>query len=235
MSMGSFRAFAVVLITFLLNTFAAGAAETATSDDAGAPTIPPTRVDTIGGYHFGLALGFIAFEPAAERRGGIGGGAALHFTGGIALWDRIPMHVGFGALVPRDRAPIYQEGVFCEVDENGLEICGEPEVGKSSVSGGYLSFETGYQHRLRLSSSVALVPAGLLGYLWNVSAFSRAVGCKECQSFPVDVNASGGYVAPLLRVAFGTHGAVALSVRTNWFMAGDLRHMTLFGLEFGAP
>jgi hypothetical protein len=213
----------------------AGWARAAPDDDESSSSGPPPRTGTIGAYHFGIAMGFADFERSAEQRGGIGGGSVLQITAGIALWDQLPIHFGFGPLAPSDHAPIFEKGTFCTTDADGVESCSEPSVGRSTVSGGYLNVETGYQRRFRLSPAVALVPAGLFGYLWNSERLSRSVRCEGCRSFSIDVDASGAYVSPSLRFVLGDPWAFGVSVRTNWFLTGDLQQMTLVGLEFLAP
>jgi hypothetical protein len=210
-------------------------ASAASDDEAGSSSGPPPRTGTVGAYHLGIAIGFVDFEQSAEQRGGIGGGSVAQITAGIALWDQLPIQVGFGSMAPSDHDPIFEKGPFCGIDADGVESCSEPRLERSTVSGGYLNWETGYQRRFRLSSAVALVPAGLLGYVWSSGRLSRTVGCEGCRSFSVDVDASGAYFAPSLRFVLGDPGAFGLSVRTNWFLTGDVQQMTLVGLEFLAP
>ena len=68
------------------------------------------------------------------------------------------------------------------------------------------------------------------------SGLKRGISsCSDCPSQSLDASAIGAYLAPFFRVTFGRQGLIGLIARSQWFMAGDLTQMTVFGLEYGAP
>lgn len=189
----------------------------------------------LSAYYLGFAGGPLYAKSSAHAFGG--GGYALAFTGGIAFLNEIPLNVSVGG-VSLDDAATYTESVQdCYYVDGMYTNCGDPHDESSKISGGYFSFDSGYQRRFELSKVVYLVPGLLFGYQFSINRLRRGVDCAGCQELPVpNTNLNGAYVAPTVRVSFGRRGGfIALSIRSQWYVTGDLLGATLFGVEAISP
>jgi hypothetical protein len=185
------------------------------------------------GSFVGLELGVVAARSPTAKRAGIGPGLALGASLSGVLWDQVL--IGFGGLYlkPSDRQQFSERVVNC--NEAGGD-CGNPHDVDSSISGGQVRFELGYQHRFRPARIASIVPGLWLGYAQNVERLTRGIPtCDDCSGEDLHIRSSGAYIAPFVRTTFGSTGSFALSLRSQWFATGDLLHMTLFALEFGEP
>ncbi len=185
-----------------------------------------------GGF-MGLEGGIVAAQSAAAKRAGIGPGVALGVSAAGVLWDQVLIGVGGVFLGPSDRQKFSELVVSCAAQ--GVD-CSNPREADSSISGGQLRFELGYQHRFRPVRIVSMAPGLWLGYAQDIEGLQRGIpNCNDCSGEDLNIRSSGAYVAPFVRATFGGTGAFALSLRSQWFVTGDLLHMTLLGLEFGEP
>jgi hypothetical protein len=142
--------------------------------------------------------------------------------------------LSIGALVFKDRKPISEVVVDCTTLHGSPINCGDPYTKESTVGGALIALDTGYQHRFRPWHSASVLPTALMGYAWNLGGLSREIGCDGCKEVPVrGVDASGLYVGPALKITFG--GFLALGLRSEVFLTGDLAHRTILDLEVGSP
>ena len=51
----------------------------------------------------------------------------------------------------------------------------------------------------------------------------------------MDIDIDGAYLMGLLRMTFGQAGIASAMVRSQWFLTGDMRHITSFGVELLSP
>ncbi|HVU03664.1 MAG TPA: hypothetical protein VHE30_18020 [Polyangiaceae bacterium] len=194
------------------------------------------RKGTLPSYFIGLAGGFSSFRPSAESRGGIGGGGGIGLSAGLALWDQLTLAIGFGRLIYDDKRSFQDLVVECQSVGGTPVGCSNPEERSSVVAATYFDFDVGYQTRFRPGKSVSLVPGAFVGYLATPGGVKRGVQCDDCAEYDVPgVSAKGAYVGPSFKVTFGRKGSIAVGVRSQIMLTGDLAHMTLIGVEGGAP
>jgi hypothetical protein len=97
------------------------------------------------------------------------------------------------------------------------------------------TFEVGYQHRFRPWHAGSLSPGAMFGALHAFGGLKRGVNCDGCRSVKLDADLDGYYLSPFLRLTFGSVGEMALIVRSQWFITGDVRQATVLGFEYGLP
>jgi hypothetical protein len=190
----------------------------------------------LSSFALGFYLGPSRLKGPAAQRAVAGPGEATLFTLALSLWDELALGLTAGRVVPRDRKPFSEVVVECTTYYGFTEGCGDPHSAESDIVATTLSVETGYQRRFRPWRPVALLPAVLVGYTWNPGGLSREiVACDDCKKVPIGgVSARGAYVAPTFKVTF-LSGFLALGVRSEIFLTGDVAHRTMLGLELGAP
>jgi len=201
---------------------------------AGEPLPKLPRSDVFAAYYLGFAIGPASLDASAERVAAAGSGVAYGLSLGMAFGHEFPVNLAFGTVMLKDRQPFSEFVVTC-TQVASSSVCGNPDSQESTINGDYLQLDAGYQPRLQLSDSVALLPGMLVGYLWNGS-FERGVLCDGCDAIRIDgVSTDGAYVAPTVRVVFTEAQFLALSARWQWFLSGDFNHLPVFGFEFLAP
>jgi hypothetical protein len=196
-------------------------------------TCSTPRPDVVSA-NLGFDVGYATMESASARKIGVSYGAIfgdLRF--GIAIWDLLVLNTLAGGIAPKDRDS-FEESVQ-ECDKYIMYSCSEPYSEESSVSALFVALELGAQYRLRPWRPVSFVPGLLLGQTLGLGNFTRGVGCEDCKSVDLDASASGTYIAPFFRVTIGNRGAVAATLRSIWFLSGDLEQATTLGAEIGLP
>jgi len=195
------------------------------------------RPGTLSGGALALDVGLISLHSAAAQRGQIGSGGTVDIRLSFAFWDQWLLGIMGGGLLPSDHAPFEQRVVDCQT-VNGTQVgCDDMARNqKSTVSNGFLGLETGYQHRFRPWRTSSLLPKVIVGYAQRLSKLSRGVNCDGCKSIPIeDVNTSGVFLAPAFAVTFGATGELAVGVRSEWYLIGDLAQRTMLDFELGLP
>lgn len=194
------------------------------------------REGFLSGVYGALDLGIMALDAEAEARVGAGPGVSLQLRFGIEFWDHVLAALAFGSLWPNDRRPFSELVVDC-TEINGVNVgCSDdPHEQSSSVSATFLGFEIGVQRRFRPAQSVSLTPGLLLGGSTDLGGLTRAVDCDGCREVRLDADVAGWYLGPFFRVTFGKMGAVAAILRAQWFLTGDLMHVSTLGIEAGLP
>jgi hypothetical protein len=199
--------------------------------DTRAPGWGFTRSDYVSALYIGLAAGPTSTKNQAPMQAGFAGELTL----GVAFWREIPLTIGVGAANLED--PLASPGGLQPCDANGT--CPVWHDASSRILGQYFTINTGYQHRFQVWDAVYFVPGALIGYQAGVNQPHASTTCDDCpeQRIPIpDASLDGMYLAPTVRASFGQNGGfIALSVRSQWFVTGDLLQTTLFGLEFIAP
>jgi hypothetical protein len=197
------------------------------------PVLP--RGEAIAAYSIGFGAGLVSLRDGAQNRIEAGSGPALRFTAGMAFWHEIPINLNLGQVFLKDRQAFTEFVVTCTQYGNTDLGCSNPSSQESTIQAFYGSVDTGYQHRFQFSSSVALVPGALIGYQWS-GALKRGVQCDGCKSLPVDgASLAGAFVTPTLKFVFTNAQFLALTARSEWFLSGDVKQMTTFGLDVFAP
>jgi hypothetical protein len=195
-----------------------------------------TRTGTLSGGYVGLDLGLFAVKKAVREKVGMGFGPGVHLRFGPVFWDHLRVGAGVGFYTPMDKRPTTEITQRCDSIENVTISCEEPSPQGSTISGGFMTLESGYHHRFRPWRTSSLVPALALGYLAPFARPKRAVDCSGCpDGVPLDVHTGGIYVAPSFHVTFGADGYFALVMRSELFLTGDFAHATTLGVEFGEP
>lgn len=199
-------------------------------------TCSTPRQGVLSGGYFGLDVGYATIAADAADADGIGPGAGVHFRLGFEFWDHLFVASGIGGLLLSDRAPIYEMVVDCTSVNGQVVGCGDQahEQG-SNVSATLLLAEVGLQHRFRPALTLSWLPGIAVGYQRALSDLSRSVDCKGCTSIDLDASASGVYLGPFFRVTFGNLGAIALIVRSQWYLTSDVIQMSSLGIECGLP
>jgi hypothetical protein len=207
-----------------------------------ADTIDPSanwtpRDGAVSGGFLGLELGAVSVSDRLETRTGLSGRVTYALRLGIAFVDQLIVQGAFGGFTFNDAHAFSTDVVDCQGSDPDTAVCDDdPHEAASTTTTTYLTAEAGYQYRLR-SSWASLVPGVVLGYLGNTSEIVRGImRCVDCPGEAVEgVDLSGGYLAPFVRFTFGGSGTFAISVRSQWALAGDLGHMLVFGLDVGEP
>jgi TPR repeat protein len=194
------------------------------------------RPGIVSGGFFGIDVGYLVLDEAAAQRISAGNGVAVNGRLGIAMWDQLLVTLSFGGLHPADQAPISELVVTC-TEANGVRLeCGDPHELDSVLKGGYASYELGYQYRFRPLKRWSIAPAALVGYMTMFNGLRREVECEGCPGGkPLPISLDGAFLTGLLRMTFGQAGLWSVMTRTQWFLTGDTRHITSFGVEFLAP
>ncbi|HEY2407294.1 MAG TPA: hypothetical protein VGI10_14890 [Polyangiaceae bacterium] len=196
----------------------------------------PNRSGTPSGIYLGFEGGIASLRSGARERGRIGFGSTLGARAGVAFWDQLAFNVAGGGLWFADKEPFSELVVDCQTVSGVTVGCGDPTNQQSRVTGGFLSLETGYQRRFVASRSISLLPALMLGYAQRLGKLKRGVQCDGCRQVPIqDIDTSGAYLAPEFRVTLSQSGAFALSLRSEWYLTGDLTQRTLLAFELGMP
>ena len=187
----------------------------------------------LSGGFAALDLGVLGLSKSARARAGVGLGIAGQLRVGAEFWDSLSLATSIVVLTPRDRRPIKVPVIDCTSVGGTVIGCGDEVSDQESVvQGGALSFEAGYQVRLQFQDRAWLLPTLLLGYQQNVSTLERKVTCGGCpDAQKLDLVTSGMYLAPAMRVAFGEKGWWALGLRSQWFVTGDVTHISLLSIE----
>lgn len=219
--------------------------------DEGAPDVVPApaqpgpaaatgdgtpRTGVLSSYFLGIDAGFLSFDPSARETvvGEFGGYFGLRL--GVALWDQWAISMGFGGMFLKDTNPFKETVTDCTYLNGNLVSCEGQSEQESTIRADGLSFESGYQRRFRPWPSSSLLPGLMVGYAFSVGGIKRGVDCEGCQSFTVaDLTADGVYVAPSFRITIGESGFIGLSIRSQWFLTGDLRQLTTMGIDLGWP
>lgn len=207
-----------------------------------ADTIDPAanwtpRDGGVSGGFLGLELGAVSVRDRLEAHTGLSGRVTYALRLGIAFVDQLIVQGAFGGFTFNDAHAFSTEVVDCQGSDPDTAVCDDdPHEAESTTTTMYLTVEAGYQYRLRWSWA-SLVPGLLLGYLGHTSEIVRGImRCVDCPGEAVEgVDLSGGYIAPFVRFTFGGSGTFAISVRSQWALAGDLEHMLVFGLDVGRP
>ncbi len=194
------------------------------------------REGTPSGGYLAVDLGFVTPRSATADRVGIGSGFAANIRIGVEFWDQLVLGIGLGFFNFSDERPTSQSVVNC-IYENGVKtVCDtSPHEEKSDVTAWAGILEAGYQRRFRPSRGVSLTPGLLMGLQLSTRMSRGISNCRDCSSSDVDASASGAFLSPFFRVTFGREGTVALVLRSEWFVVGDLLQTTVFGLEYGLP
>jgi hypothetical protein len=188
-----------------------------------------------GGF-IGLDAGLLALQQSARRREGLGLGFAGNLRGGFTFWGALNVNLGVGVLIPSDERPFSEMVVSCSSVGGALVDCeDDPHSLDSTVGGGVLNVEAGYEVRISPWLYPDFVPQLYAGYQANIATLERSVSCSGCSDGDqLDVATSGLYVAPALRITLDSERLWAIGVRSQWFVTGDVKQMTLLGVEFGA-
>jgi hypothetical protein len=202
---------------------------------AAAQLLDLPRGEAIAAYSMGFGAGFTSLRPAAQDRIQAGPGEVFRFTLGMAFWHEIPINLNLGQVFLKDRQPFSEFVVTCTTYGNTDLGCSNPSAQESTIQGFYASLDTGFQHRFQFLPSIALVPGALFGYQFG-GKLTRGVQCDGCKSLPVDgASLDGAFIAPSLKFVFTNTQFLALTARSEWFLSGDVRQMTTFGLDVLAP
>ncbi len=204
----------------------------AAEEEAEAAARTPRGDQPFSGYFFGIEVGVGSLRSGVAAEAGVGPGLVLGLSAAVELWDHLLIGAGGFFFGPSDQRQFSTQVTGCEA--NGGP-CSDYST-TSSVSGGLLRFEVGYQHRFRPFRAASIVPGAWLGYAQSVEDLHRGiVNCVDCPGESLSIRTSGAYVAPFVRVTFGRTGRFALSLRSQWFATGDILQMTLLGAEIGLP
>ncbi len=111
---------------------------------------------------------------------GLGLGPAFQLRLGAELWDQWILGFAAGVYAPSDKRPTSEIVVTCTRVEGQEVGCDPPARQESGVTGGMLSFESGYQRRFRPWLSSSFAPGALLGYTVMPKPPKRGVGCEGC-------------------------------------------------------
>ncbi len=194
------------------------------------------REGTVSGGYVGLDVGLLTLTDATEQRVGAGAGPAAQLRLGLELWDRLVAGVGLGFAQLADHAPISDQAVDCDVTAGIVTSCDDaPHTGKSVVRALFFSLEAGVQERFRPSSRVSLAPGISLGQNLGLGSIKRVVECDGCRTQRLDGSGRGTYVVPFFRVTLDRVGYMAATLRSAWFLGGDLQQLTTLGFECGLP
>jgi hypothetical protein len=153
---------------------------------------------------------------------------------GFEFWDALFVGAGMALAEPKDRAQFSQEVARCAEPGPPASGCDEPSAEKSSITMPFFSVEAGAQHRFRLFPSSSFLPGLALGRTFG-AGMSREINCAGCRSDALGGSATGSYLAPFFRITFADYGLFAATVRSAWFVAGDLQQLTTLSFEIGQP
>lgn len=195
------------------------------------------RDGTPSGAYLTFDLGAMSPKGAAADRVGIGTGPAAQVRLGFEFWDQLVVGIGGAFLDFTDRRPTTQSVIVCTKINGADAGCDqEPSLAKSDVRAGAGSLEVGYQKRFRPSHTKSVSVGVMAGYLETFGNLTRSITfCDDCTKTTLNADASGAYASPFIRVTFGHMGEVALVLRSQWFVTGDLLQFTTLGVEIGAP
>lgn len=195
------------------------------------------RKGVLSGGFVGFDVGYAEPHAQARERASIGKGALIDVRLGLEFWDQLLVTLSFGSFHFKDKAPTSELVITCEEYQGVTLSCDdEPYAQKSVVRGGHVSYEAGYQYRIRPHKKFSIAPAALVGYLALFRGIVREVVCEGCpDGQDLDLALDGAYLAGLLRITFGRVGFVSFMVRSQWSLTGDLRQVTSFGFEAFAP
>lgn len=187
------------------------------------------------GAFIGLDTGASILETDAKRAAKVGPRAlTVGFRTSLALWEQVVLGVGMKLLDFSDRAPTSELVRDCQTVNGRIVSCDGPRTEKSDVQTIMLQYELGYQPQFRFADdTLRLSPALLLGYTHTLGPIERKVACVDCpegEELPLSVSAP--YLAGGLELAFPWAIGFALSVRSQWFLAGDFKHTTTCGLGY---
>jgi hypothetical protein len=174
----------------------------------------------------------INYKPAVSTRTGLNGGWGVGFKFGVELWDWIPLQAGIRHASPNDSRPLSQSVMNCTQEVGEAPMCDGNWHDVTSTAGAvFVSVETGIEPNFRLATALALSPGLLIGHAGIAGEYRRSVSnCTDCSVESLEVDGSGAYLAPSLRLTWGVLG---LALRYERYLQGDLREAIAIGFDFG--
>jgi len=184
----------------------------AAEEEAETAARTPRRDRPFSGYLIGIEAGVGSLRSGVATEAVVGPGVLVGLGAAVELWDHLLIGAGGLFFGPSDQRRFSTQVIAC--DGNGGPCSNTSAT--SSVAGGLLRFEAGYQHRFRPFRAASIVPGAWLGYAQSVENLHRGiVTCLDCPGESLSIRMSGAYVAPFVRVTFGRTGRFALSLRSQ--------------------
>jgi len=194
--------------------------------------------DVFTGSFLGFDVGASTIGPSGQRGSDVGPRAlTLDLRFDVSLWQNLALGMGLDIFEFDDKAPFSELVMDCQT-VNGIVVSCDDSAHpkKSSVQAIALQYEAGYQPQFRLADdTVRLSPALLFGYMHTFKAIERSVACTDCsRSEKLPLSISAPYLTGAVELAFPWAVGFALSVRSRWYLMGDLVHTTTAGVGFYA-
>jgi len=198
------------------------------------------REGVLSGYFVGAGIGYLSPRSDGGTRAAVGSGWTSQVQLGLEFYDHMLVAVSFGGYVLSGTRTYNPAQAVCDeinarnagTDLPNLNCTGPTKDSDVSTYTG--SAEVGFQHRFRPSFSTSWAPGLVVGYL-HAFGGTASIGCEKCGDPKTDFAGYGAYLAPFVRLTFGTTGDFALLLRSDWFVSGDLQESLAFGLEYGLP
>jgi hypothetical protein len=213
-------------------------AEEEVAEAVAEPDMGTSRSDgTVSGGYVAFEGGYATIDADAGDRVGAGPGFGGRIRAGVEFFEQLTVAIGIGGFLLNDRQPFTERLIQCSSVEGVVVSCGdEANDYSSSVGAQMFLVETGYHHRFRPWYDISLSPGAMLGYQLAFSDLERSIdSCSECREVRLNATVDGLYLGPLFRVTFGPMGIFALTLRSDWYLTGNMQQMTTLGFEMGQP